>query len=60
MKTKQALIGEMKSQFLEIGRKRGVELTIQEDNNDIPLSCNEDMIRLLETMCESRDWNTWN
>lgn len=54
MKTKQALIGEMKSQFLEIGRKRGVELTIQEDNNDIPLSCNEDMIRLLETMCEKQ------
>lgn len=54
MKTKQALIAEMKSQFLEIGRKRGVELTIQEDNNDIPLSCNEDMIRLLETMCEKQ------
>ena len=55
MKTKQALIEEMKSQFLKIGRKRGVELTIQEDNNDIPLSCNEDMIRLLEKMCEKQE-----
>lgn len=54
MKTKQALIAEMKHQFLTIGRKRDVTVTIREENNDIPLSCNEDMIRLLETECKKQ------
>ena len=54
MKTKQKLIEDMRRIFLEIAGKRGVDVTIQEDNNDVPLSCNEELLHLLETMCKKQ------
>lgn len=50
--TKQELITAWKQAFEEIALCRGVSISIQEDNNDVPLSCNENIISIIEEACK--------
>lgn len=52
--TKDQLVEEMFAGFDEIAARRGVSYTSQEDNNDIPLTCNEKIIELLRTNCNKK------
>lgn len=54
MDTKQELIENMKNSFSEIAGKRGVNISIEEDNNDEPLTCNGEILHLLENMCKKQ------
>ena len=44
----------MKNSFSEIAGKRGVNISIEEDNNDEPLTCNGEILHLLENMCKKQ------
>lgn len=48
MDTKQKTIKAFKKAFEEIAAKREVKLTITEENNDEPLTCNKKIVSLLE------------
>lgn len=52
MDTKQETIRAFKDAFQEIATKREVSLTITEENNDVPLTCNEKIVELLEATCD--------
>ena len=49
--TKEQLKKDMFAGFDEITARRGVTYTSQEDNNDIPLTCNERIVELLRVNC---------
>ena len=52
MDTKQELINAWKMGAEEIALRRGVELTITEDNNDMPLTCDEEIVEMLQDICK--------
>lgn len=52
MDTKQETIRKFKEAFKEIAAKRDVGLTITEENNDEPLTCNKKIVELLEETCD--------
>lgn len=54
MDTKQELISAWKIGAKEIAKKRGVELTITEENNDMPLTCDEKIVEMLQDICEEK------
>lgn len=54
MDTKQELIRAWKAGAEEIAQKRGVQMTVTEENNDIPLTCNEEIVEELRHICEDR------
>lgn len=54
MDTKQTLIQQMKKDFTRIAQKRGVSVTIQEENNDLPLTCNEQILGILRDCCSEQ------
>lgn len=49
--TKQTLIGQFKAAFKRIADDRGVSISIYEDNNDMPLTCNGKIISMIEEIC---------
>lgn len=53
--TKEQLVEEMFAGFDKIAARRGVTYASQEDNNDIPLACNEKIIELLRTNCDKKE-----
>lgn len=53
--TKERLMKDMFAGFDEIAERRGVTYTSQEDNNDIPLTCNEKIVELLRTNCKEEN-----
>lgn len=52
METKQKLIGQFTERFYQIAKRRGLSVTIREENNDLPLSCDEKIIELLKESCD--------
>lgn len=54
MDTKQKLIEEWKKGSEAIAKKRCVEVTITEENNDVPLTCDENIVEKLCTICEEK------
>ena len=52
MENKQIVIQAFKEVFYEIAKRRGVELAIEEKNNDLPLTCNPSILKMLEESCE--------
>lgn len=50
--TKQTLIQEWQKEFQNIADRRGVALSIHEDNNDIPLTCNVAIRKMIEKSCQ--------
>lgn len=50
--TKQELIAKMKQGFDRIAEKRGVTYTMVEENNDVPLTCNEKIIDIISQKAE--------
>lgn len=52
--TKQALIEEFQTAFQKIADHRGVHISIREDNNDAPYTCNEKIISLIEESCQKQ------
>lgn len=55
MDTKQETIKAFKDAFQKIAVNREVGLTITEENNDEPLTCNEKIVGLLEETCDELD-----
>lgn len=51
MDTKEETIQAFQKKFKEIAAGRGVQISITEDNNDVPLTCNEKIVGLLEEKC---------
>ncbi len=51
--TKDKLILDFKKSFEEIAAKRNVEVSIHEECNDTPLTCNKTICNMLELSCES-------
>lgn len=54
MDTKQDLLREWKAGALRIAADRRVEIEIKEENNDIPLSCDEEIISRMKRICEEQ------
>lgn len=54
MDTKQKLIKELVQGLQAIAEKRGVDMQIQEECNDVPLTCNETIVECLKESCEER------
>lgn len=54
MDTKQELISAWKIGAKGIAKKRGVELTITEENNDMPLTCDEKIVEMLQDICKEK------
>lgn len=52
--TKQALIAAFQKAFSGIAERRQVTVSIREENNDIPLTCNEKIISCIEESCRER------
>mgnify|MGYP001045206050 FL=1 len=52
--TKQILIEAFKVAFQKIADSRGVSVSIHEDNNDMPFTCNETIISLIEEACKNQ------
>lgn len=52
MDTKQKLIEEFKEQFFRIAKRRGLTVTITEENNDVPLACDEKIVGLIQESCK--------
>ena len=50
--TKQDLINAWKKTFHEIADRRGVGISIHEDNNDVPLTCNTEIVSIIEKSCK--------
>lgn len=55
MDTKEALIAAWQEGTYEIARLRGVEVSITEENNDVPMTCDEKIVEELEKICEKKD-----
>lgn len=54
MDTKQKLIEEWKKGAEAIAEMRGVELTVMEENHDVPLTCDESIVEKLRLICEEK------
>lgn len=52
--TKQETIARFKQEFELIAKKRGVSVIIEEENNDIPLTCDATIKEMLEQACDER------
>lgn len=52
MDTKNKMVEDFQKKFKEIANKRNVTVNITEDNNDVPLTCNNKIINLLEDNCK--------
>lgn len=55
MDTKQELIGAWKQGVEQIAKKRRVEVDITEENNDAPLTCDEDIVAKLQRICAEKE-----
>ena len=55
MDTKQELIRKWKEGVAQIAEKRGVSVCIEEENNDMPLACDEKMVNILQKICEEKE-----
>lgn len=55
MDTKQELIRKWKEEVAQIAEKRGVSVCIEEENNDMPLACDEKMVNMLQKICEEKE-----
>lgn len=53
--TKDRLMKDMFAGFDEIADRRGVTYTSQEDNNDIPLTCNKKIVELIGANCQEEN-----
>lgn len=49
--TKDKLIKDFKHGFYEIAKKRELEITITDENDDVPLTCNSTIKKMLEQSC---------
>lgn len=54
MDTKQELIMSWKDGIKQIAKKRHVEVDITEENNDEPLTCDENIVAKLQRICEEK------
>ncbi len=54
METKQELIAAWKEGVEKIAGKRQVKVAITEENNDIPLTCDEEIVARLQKICEEK------
>ncbi|MCD7836372.1 MAG: hydantoinase/carbamoylase family amidase, partial [Lachnospiraceae bacterium] len=52
--TKQATIARFMKEFEEIAKRRGVSVVIEEENNDIPLTCDSTIREMLKQACGKR------
>lgn len=55
MDTKQDLIAAWQAGVREIAARREVEVVIAEENNDVPLTCDEGIAGMIEEVCENRN-----
>lgn len=55
MDTKQELICQMKEKFQQIAKTRKVKVSIQEENNDLPLTCNDQILDILKKCCDEQE-----
>ncbi len=53
--SKQKLIHQMQTEFEQIASRRNVILNMEEENNDMPLSCDDAICSLIENSCEKFD-----
>lgn len=53
--TKQVLIREFQKEFQRIAEERGVRIVMREDNNDVPLTCNEKIVSMIEESCRNQN-----
>lgn len=54
MDTKQELIKAWKEGVNQIAEKRQVEVSITEENNDAPLTCDENIVAKIQHVCEEK------
>lgn len=54
--TKQKLIADFKRIFSEIADRRGLAIEIIEENNDRPLTCNENIINIIKSNCANNNF----
>lgn len=60
MDTKQETIRQFTKAFKEIAKKRNVTISIEEKNNDAPLTCDVTILGMLEESCKKFDVSYMN